>query len=115
MTSSAILEKRTSESILYDINCIPLLDAVETISSVASIASDQVGLVFGAPAVNVVAIAYDDGTTAAIGKVIQVRISAGAIPVGHSEQIYIILAIFLTNSGNTREATVRLSVIDEAV
>lgn len=114
MTTSAILEKRTSESIKYDINCSLLLDADETISGSATFTASATGLVFGSSNVNSQPLTYDDGTTVAVGKVLQVRISAGTIPAGQTSQTYTIHAVFSTSSGNTREATVLLMVTDQA-
>lgn len=110
MINSAILEKRTSESIQYDFNCSFLLDSGEVITGTPVLSADQQGLVFGSPSVNAQAINYDDGTIAAIGKVIQVRVSGGLIPSGQTSQIYTIRAIFSTSTGNTREATVLLNI-----
>lgn len=114
MKTAAILEKRTSESIGYDINCSQLLNSAETISGSISISSDTTGLTFGLPVANSQVIAYDDGSTAAIGKVVQVRISAGTIPTGKTERIYTLRVLFSTSDGNTREATVLLKVTNEA-
>lgn len=110
MINSATLEKRTSESIQYDINCSFLLDSGETVTGIPVISADQSGLVLGAATVNAAIINYDDGTSAAIGKVIQVRISGGLIPFGQTSQLYTIRAVFTTSSSNTREATVLLNV-----
>lgn len=112
MTTSAILEKRTSESIQYDINCAFQLDAGEIITGTPAFSADQAGLVFGTASVNTQALNYDDGTTAAAGKVIQIRISGGVIKAGQTEQIYTIRAVFSTSMGNTREATVMLNIND---
>lgn len=105
-----ILEKRTSEVIWYDIDCTNILDTTEVITSIVSITSDQDGLVFLSPAVNVVPVPFPDGVTAAIGKVISVQISEGIVPTGATNQFYTIRPIFETNEGNTRESTVILNV-----
>ena len=105
-----ILEKRTTESILYDLDCTNILDSGETISTVTTIESDQTGLTFGTPVVNTQPITFSDGTVAAIGKVISVRISEGVIPSGAVNQIYTIRAIFNTSESNIREATVLMNV-----
>jgi hypothetical protein len=114
MSTAAILEKRTSESIKYDINCALLLDSSETITGLPVMSSDAAGLSFGTPNINPIAITYDDGSVAGIGKVIQVMISAGTIPTGQTQQIYTVRAVFSTSSGNTREATVLLMVSNQA-
>ena len=112
MYADAILEKRTSESVLYDINCSFMLDPLETISSVTSISADQVGLTIGTGAINATQITYSDGAIAAIGTVIQVRISGGSITAGATKTVYTIRAVFVTSTGNIREASVQLKVTD---
>ena len=108
--NSYVLEKRTSESIFYDIDCANILNAIEIITSVTSIESDQEGLAFLGEAINSTPITFPDGVVAAIGKVISVQISGGVIPTPQVNQLYTIRAIFLTSEVNTREATVLLNV-----
>ena len=108
--NSYVLEKRTSESIFYDIDCTNILDAPETIEEITSIESDQEGLTFLGQAINVAPITFPDGITAAIGKVISVQISGGVIPTPQVNQLYTIRALFSTSEGNIREATVLLNV-----
>ena len=110
--NSYILEKRTSEAIYYDIDCTYILDALEVITSVTSVEADQLGLSLLGPAINADPITFPDGTVAAIGKVISVQISEGVIPAPQINQLYTIRALFTTNEGNTREATVLLNVTD---
>jgi len=110
MSNTYILEKRTSETIWYDIDCTQLLDTLEIIETIESITADQTGLVFLAPAVNGLPVTFPDGITAAAGKVISVQISGGTVPIGSTNQIYTIRPLFVTNEGNTREATVLLNV-----
>jgi hypothetical protein len=112
---AAILEKRTSEDVWYDIDCTDALNEDETIVSVASVEADEEGLTFGAPAVNAEDIEYSDGRVGAEGKVIQVKIAGGIIPAGKRAKQYTIRAVFSTSAGdNTREATVLLNVTDDA-
>ena len=110
MSNTYILEKRTSESIWYDIDCTHLLDPSEIITSIVSITADQSGLVFTAPAINSTPVTFSDGTTALAGKVISVQISAGVVPTGATNQIYTIRPLFDTSDSNIREATVLLNV-----
>jgi hypothetical protein len=110
MTNTYVLEKRTAESIWYDIDCTNLLDAIETITTITSVASDQIGLTFLAPAVNPAPITFPDKVVAPAGKVISVKISGGVIEPPQVNQLYTIRALFVTNEGNTREATVLLNV-----
>jgi hypothetical protein len=108
--NSYILEKRTSESIYYDIDCTYILDTLEIISSVTSVTADQPGLVLLGPAINPEPIVFPDKQVAAIGKAISVQISEGIIPDPQINQLYTIRALFVTTEGNTREATVLLNV-----
>lgn len=114
-----IREKRTSESVLYDIDCSLLLAPTETIGTIASISGAPTmttPLAFGAGAVNIAPVTYADvygsTRTAAIGKVIQVRISGGVIPAAALVQDCIVRAVFATNINTAVEATVRLRLND---
>ena len=113
--NSYVLEKRTSESIFYDIDCTNILNEIEIITSVTSIESDQEGLAFLGEAINSTPITFSDGVVAAIGKVISVQISGGVIPTPQVNQLYTIRALFVTSEGNTREATVLLNVTNVPV
>lgn len=108
----AVLEKRTYDSRIFDIDCTDLLDTAETISSVATVTADQGGLSFGVPATNGAAVTYPDGRTAAIGKVIQVAISGGEIPAGLGELECTIRARFATSINPQLEATAVLRLTD---
>jgi hypothetical protein len=108
-----ILEKRTYDARIFDINCTDLLDTAETISSVDAIIGDQGGLSFGAASINSTAITYPDGEVAAIGKAIQFEISGGRIPAGVSSLMCTVRARFLTSIGNDLEATVLLKLTDK--
>ncbi len=110
MANVYILEKRTSESIWYDIDCSNILDLGETITTISSIAADQAGLTFSSGGINTTPITFPDGIVAAVGKVIAVQILGGVIPTPQTNQLDTIRAIFVTNEGNTREATVLLNV-----
>lgn len=110
MSNVYILEKRTDEIIWYDIDCTNLLNIGEIITSITSVTADQSGLTFTAPAINPAPVTFPDGITAAIGTVISVQISNGVVPTGATNQIYTIRPLFVTNQGNTREATVLLNV-----
>lgn len=108
--NSYILEKRTSEAIFYDIDCTYILDTLEIIETVISVEADQAGLVLLGPAINPEPITFPDKQVAAAGKVISVQISDGIIPAPQINQLYTIRALFETDKGNTREATVLLNV-----
>lgn len=105
-----ILEKRTAEAITYDLDCTNILDLDEVILTVNPITADQDGLTFTQGAVNSVPVTFPNGFTAAVGKVISTQIGGGVIPAPQINQLYTIRAVFVTNSGNTREATVLLNV-----
>jgi hypothetical protein len=105
-----ILEKRTTESIWYDIDCTNVLNTNEIITSITSITADQTGLTFSGSAINTAPVTFPDGVTALAGKVISVYISAGIVPTGATNQIYTIRPIFSTNQTNIRESTVLLNV-----
>lgn len=111
------LEKRTSESVLFDIDCSLLLAPTETIGTIASITgtpSMTSPLVFGAGSVNVAPVTYTDafgGTRiAAVGKVIQVSISGGTITAPALIQECIVRAVFATTLNVAVEATARLNL-----
>jgi hypothetical protein len=107
-----ILEKRTYDARIFDINCSDLLVSGETITSVSTIISDQGGLTFGAATINSIAITYPDGEVAAIGKVMQFEISGGRIPAGTASLTCTVRARFATSLGNDLEATVLLKLTD---
>ena len=85
MSSTAapqVLQKRSADTALYDLDCSRLLATSETITSVTSITATPAtspALAFGTPSINAAPIVYDDHT-AAIGKVVQVQISGGRSP-----------------------------------
>lgn len=110
MSNVYILEKRTDEVIWYDIDCTNILNTGEIITSITSITSDQTGLTFSGPAINPAPVTFPDGVTAPTGTVISVQIAAGTVPSGSTNQLYTIRPLFVTNQGNTREATVLLNV-----
>jgi len=110
MNNYYVLEKRTSESIIYDIDCTLLLDPLETIQTINSIGADQAGLVFAGQAINPSEVTLPDGSIVLAGKMISVQISEGIIPAPQLNQLYTIRALFNTSENNTREATVLLNV-----
>ncbi|HNB43882.1 MAG TPA: hypothetical protein PLL72_06770 [Burkholderiaceae bacterium] len=115
-----ILEKRTADNRLFDIDCSKLLDADETITAVGTITADgSTGLSFGTGVVNTQTVSYTDDETGltravGIGKVVQVRISQGNIPAGRSG-LDCTVRVPLTTSKNTAvEATVLLRLTNKA-
>lgn len=107
-----ILEKRSADIRLFDIDCSQLLDPTETITDVTSIAEDSNTLTFGAAAVNTEQIAYPDGTYAPTGKVVQVAITGGVVTPGAISTMYTVRALLQTSLNPAVEATVQLRVRD---
>lgn len=113
------LQKRSSETVRFDVDCSRLLGATETISSVTSMAYEPAtvpALTFGASSVNSVAQTYTDEfgstRTAPIGQVIQVPISGGFIAAGAQVRDYVLRFVMATNLNAAVEATVRLKLND---
>ena len=106
------LEKRTYDVRIYDFDCSKLIDSGETITSVSTVESDQAGFTFGTPVINSVPISYTDGHIAAIGKVIQVQIGGGIVPVGRTEIMCVIRVQFVTSINPAIEATAFLRLTD---
>ena len=107
------LSKRSFDNVSCDINCSNVLAAGETITGTVTASVAPAGeLVLGSPVVNTVAVTYPDGTTAAIGKVVQVRVSGGSIKTGQDSQDYVIRLHFSTSAGNQLEAAVTCTVND---
>jgi hypothetical protein len=112
--TTATLEKRTSESINYFIDCSGLLNTGETIATISSIADDSSALTYGTPTVNSTNIVFSDGKNGAIGTVILIQISGGTLVATISFLLLTIRAKFITSSGNIREATVLLKLTNAA-
>ncbi len=114
------LEKRSSESVLYDIDCSLLLAPGETISTVTTVAAEPATtppLAFGAAAINGAPITYTDPITgntrvAPTATVVQVQISGGSIASGKKVQGYVVRCKVATSLNPAVEATVRLQLND---
>ena len=113
------LEKRSSESVKFDIDCSALLGATEAITTITSIAADTNSggaLVFGTGVVNTVPITYYDSQgnarIAPTGSVVQVQISAGTLPTGIGSLDYVIRCKVTTNLNPAIEAVVVLRLND---
>ncbi len=107
-----ILEKRTYDARLFDLDLTDLLDDDETVSSVSTVIADQGSLTFGSASINAEAVTYPDGVVAAIGKAIQFEISGGRIPPGVAELMCTVRPRITTSLGNELEATVLLRLTD---
>lgn len=113
---SAVLEKRTYDERVFDINCSSLLDEAETISTIVGFV-DEGGssantFTYSSGVVNSSPITYPDGSTAAVGKVIQVKISGGVIPTGMTKAYVTVRARFISSSGDKIEGTVMVKLTD---
>lgn len=117
-----ILEKRSSDSRRFDVDCSLLLNVGETITSVGTptaAATPEVtgtAITFGSPTVNISPATYTDayGNTRTVptGQVVQVQISGGAIPSTTRTQDYTLRFPLVTSQNPTVEATVKLRVTD---
>jgi len=114
-----ILEKRSSDSRRFDIDCSLLLNTGETIQSVATPTASPVttpAITFGTPVVNTSPNTYTDAfgnsRTVATGQAVQVQISGGAIPSNARLQKYTLRFVLTTNQNPAIEATVVLDVTD---
>lgn len=107
-----MLEKRTYDSRIFDIDCSALLASTEVIATVANVGADQGQMTFGTGTVNGSAMTYHDGSVAAAGKAIQVQISGGVVPPGIGALICTVRARFSTNLNPQLEATVQLRLTD---
>lgn len=111
------LVKRSSESVLFDVDFSPMLAAGETITAVSSIAAaptTTTPLAFSAGAISTGAIVYPDHTAPA-GTVVQVTISGGSIPAGASITEYIVRVKVATTINAVVEGTVRLQLNDTPI
>jgi hypothetical protein len=114
------IEKYPAESTIFDFDCSEILAASETITGTPALAflpalTGGDGLSFGAPVVNPAPVTYSDGRVVAIGKVIQVRISAGTATSTKDRRSYAVRATFATSAGNTLVAKALLYVLPEGV
>ena len=107
------LEKRTSETLRFDLIADSLLPAGATLTGTPVLTSEPDDLTFGTPVINAGAISYPDGSTAAIGTVVQVLIGGGEIPAGETAVEYTVRALCSTSiSGEALELTARLRIDD---
>lgn len=115
-----MLEKRTSESKTFDIDCSGLLGPGEVVQSVTSITAEPTtspALTFGTPQISGGDTEYKDQRTGVeytvpAGQVVRVRISGGKIPAGRTSQKYTIRLVFASNVDPAIEATVVLLLTD---
>jgi hypothetical protein len=113
------LEKYPAESVVFDIDCTALLASSEVIQGTPSMAwlcdvAGATALTFAAAQVNSAPVTYPDGVTAAAGKVVQVKISGGAVAAGSPLTTYAVTATFGTSLGNTMVGRSILRVLNPA-
>lgn len=113
------LEKRSSESVRFDIDCSILLATGETINSVTSSSASPTtspALVIGTPTINPSPVVYVDqfgsSRTAPARTVVQAQISGGAIAASAQVQEYVLRFVMVTTINPALEATVRLRLND---
>ena len=111
-----MLEKLPGESTIFDIDCSALLADAETITGTPAMTflpalTGPDALTFGTALVNGAAVTYPDGQVAAIGKVVQVRISGGTCEATQRQRYYSVIATFSTSAGNTLVAKPLLAVL----
>lgn len=115
ITAQEVWSITTSESRLFTCDFTDLLASGETISGVSGTSggvtlgvSADAAITVGTPAVNTDTIADDNGDTIAIGKAIQVRLSASAGVVGTP---YDVLFTCATSANNRLQQVVKLQVV----
>jgi len=114
-----VIEKRSSENLLYDVHVEADLATNETISTITGLSVDSnpgTSLTYdayGSWNINIQAITYKDGVVAKIGSVMQGKIGGGA-QAGQASYTYIMRLLYTTNINSTpREATIRIKVQDK--
>jgi hypothetical protein len=115
ITADQLWAITTRESRLFTMDFTQLLSTGETINGVSGtsggvtlgVTVDAV-ITAGTPAVNIATIEDDRGDTIAIGKAIQVRLSAASAAVG---EVYDVLFTCVTTANNRIEQIARLQVL----
>jgi hypothetical protein len=110
------LEKYPGSSELYDFDFTGLLAPSETLLTVDSVTvlpalSGADALTFGSKTINTVAITYPDGVTAAIGKVVQIRVMGGTAEAGQPKRNYAVTITCTTSSGSTSVVKADMAVL----
>jgi hypothetical protein len=110
MTTTASKERREmtkGESILYTADFTDALQASETLSSVTSVAETTTNtLTVGSGAINTGGAITVDGTTIAINRAVQFRVSTASATVGES----VVRVKVATSDSNTRTMDCRIMV-----
>lgn len=111
--TTQVLDKRTSESRLYTVDCTPLLEDAETITSVTDVKADAGGCTFSNIAVIATPVTKDDGTVIAAGKGLQFLATGGEIPAGQRFLITPVRPLLVTSINPALEATVLLRLVNQ--
>lgn len=125
-----VLDKRSYDERLFDVDCSELLAPEEVITHCGApvcvippstsvgdppVDVNEAGLMFSTPVINAAPLYYPRYKyTAAIGKVVQVRISGGVAPVTNDGLLCTIRFPLATSVNPQLEATVQLRLIDAA-
>jgi hypothetical protein len=113
------LEKYPGSSDLYDFDFTGVLASAETLVSVDLVEALPLltgtdALTFGSKTINTASVTYPDGVVAAIGKVVQVRISGGNADVGQPKRNYAISLTCTTSLGNTPVIKADMAVLTKS-
>lgn len=113
-----VIEKRSSENLIYDVHVEADLAPTEEATEVTAITVDvnpTSSLTFTAAAswsINIQPITYKDGVVAKIGSVMQGNIGGG-YQAGYASYTYTMRIQYKTNiNSSPREATIRIKVQD---
>lgn len=109
-----VLDKRTYDERLIDVDFSDLLDPDETlVSCSAPVDADSAGLAFGTPVINQGPVAYPQlGRSAGPGKVVQAMVSGGELLAGEPSRTCTVRFRAQTSLGQKLEATVAIRLID---
>ena len=105
VSAIAALTKHPSESVFYAVDFTNILASGETLSGTPTVTVSPTGPTIGAPTVNTGVLTDDEGNTVAIGKAVQVRVSAGTDGID-----YTLTVSCATTASDTRVGTCKLYV-----
>lgn len=112
--TQAVLIQRPGESVIYDVDCSDDLPLGATITSITSTVFDApaTGITATGAIINSALVTWNDGRSAPIGTVIQLRIANTL--VAPQDQSFVLRAKYNHSAGATpREATVILRIYDK--
>lgn len=114
MQRVAPLDKRSSETIDYDIDCSKLLGPGVTLASVAAVAVEPVtspALAHGTAVISTTVLTIN-GVRVPAGQALSLQLSGGAPHANHVPQLYYVRVTCNTSAGDVIEATVPVKVDD---